>query len=179
VPIALLAARHPSAVSRGVNRLVDIGYGLPGIVVALSVVFLATRLLPFLYQTLALLIAVYAIRFLPLASGTIRATLLGLGTRLEEAGRTLGDSPGTAFRRITVPLLRPAIVAGAALVFLTVAKELPMALLLGPIGFGTLATEIWDAASAGFYARAAAPAAVLLVLSATTVALLVRAEDRA
>jgi iron(III) transport system permease protein len=70
-------------------------------------------------------------------------------------------------------------VAGAALVFLTVAKELPMALLLGPIGFGTLATEIWDAASAGFYARAAAPAAVLLVLSATTVALLVRAEDRA
>ena len=179
MPVALLAARHPSAVSRGVNRLVDIGYGLPGIVVALSVVFLATRLLPFLYQTLALLIAVYALRFLPLASGTMRATLLGLGTRLEEAGRTLGDSPRAAFRRITVPLLRPAIVAGAALVFLTVAKELPMALLLGPVGFGTLATEIWDAASAGFYGRAAAPAAVLLALSAATVALLVRAEDRA
>ena len=177
VPIAVLAARHPSVVSRVVGRLVDVGYGLPGIVVALSVVFLATRAMPALYQTLGLLVAVYAIRFLPLASGTIRATLAGLGTRLEEAGRTLGDSPSAAFRRITLPLLRPALVAGAALVFLTVSKELPMALLLGPIGFQTLATEIWDAASAGFYARAAAPAAVLLVLSATTVALLVRAED--
>jgi iron(III) transport system permease protein len=178
IPIAILAARHPSAVSRTVGRLVDLGYGLPGIVVALSVVFLATRLLPGLYQTLALLVAVYAIRFLPLAGGTIRTTLVGIGTGLEEAGRTLGDSPAAAFRRITIPLLRPALVAGGALVFLTVVKELPMALLLGPIGFETLATEIWDAASAGFYARAAVPAAVLLVLSAASVALLVRFEDR-
>jgi len=178
VPVAVLAARHPSTVSRTVGRLVDIGYGLPGIVVALAVVFLATRVVPALYQTLILLVLVYAIRFLPLASGTLRGTLVGLGTRFEEAGRTLGDSPAGAFRRVTVPLLRPALVAGGALVFLTVAKELPMALLLGPIGFTTLATEIWDAASAGFYARAAGPAAILLVLSAATVALLVRAEDR-
>ncbi|MGZ8579501.1 MAG: iron ABC transporter permease, partial [Actinomycetota bacterium] len=67
---------------------------------------------------------------------------------------------------------------GAALVFLTVVKELPLALLLAPIGFETLATEIWDAASSGFYARAAGPAALLLVLSVATVALLLRAEDR-
>jgi iron(III) transport system permease protein len=179
VPVAVLAARHPSAVSRTVGRLVDVGYGLPGIVVALAVVFLATRLLPALYQTLALLVAAYAIRFLPLAAGTIRATLIGIGIRLEEAGRTLGDSPAEAFRRVTVPLLRPALLAGGALVFLTVVKELPMALLLGPIGFETLATEIWDASSAGFYARAAAPAAVLLVLSAASVALLLRAEEPA
>jgi len=179
VPVAVLAARHPSALSRTIARLVDVGYGLPGIVVALAVVFLATRLLPALYQTLALLVAAYAIRFLPLAMGTIRATLVGIGTGLEEAGRTLGDTPTDAFRRVTVPLLRPALLAGGALVFLTVVKELPMALLLGPIGFETLATEIWDAASAGFYARAAAPAAVLLVLSAATVALLLRAEEPA
>jgi iron(III) transport system permease protein len=177
IPVAVLAARHPSAVSRTVGRLVDVGYGLPGIVVALSVVFLATRLLPALYQTLALLVAAYAIRFLPLAAGTIRTTLVGIGTRLEEAGRTLGDSPAAAFRRVTVPLLRPALLAGGALVFLTVVKELPMALLLGPIGFETLATEIWDASSAGFFARAAAPAAVLLVLSAASVALLLRVEE--
>ena len=76
-------------------------------------------------------------------------------------------------------MLRPALVAGAALVFLTTVKELPMALLLAPIGFETLATEIWDAASEGFYARAAGPAALLLALSAGTVALLLRAEERA
>ena len=58
-------------------------------------------------------------------------------------------------------------------------KELPLALLLAPIGFDTLATEIWDAASSGFYARAAAPAALLLALSVATVAVLLRAEERA
>ena len=50
---------------------------------------------------------------------------------------------------LTLPYLRPALVAGAAVVFLTVVKELPLALLLAPIGFDTLATEIWDAASSG------------------------------
>ncbi len=99
------------------------------------------------------------------------------GPRLEEAGRTLGDGPIRAFARLTVPFLRPAFVAGAALVFLTVVKELPLALLIAPIGFDTLATEIWDAATSGFYARAAAPAAVLVVLSIATVALLMRAEE--
>ena len=69
--------------------------------------------------------------------------------------------------------------AGAALVFLTVVKELPLALLLAPIGFETLATEIWDAASSGFYARAAAPAALLIAVSIASVAVLLRAEDRA
>jgi iron(III) transport system permease protein len=177
LPVAVLGARHPGAIGRVVDRAVGIGYALPGIVVAFAVVSLATGVIPFAYQTLGLLVLAYAIRFLPLASGPIRATMTGLGPRVEEAGRTLGDGPIRAFVRLTVPLLRPALVAGGALVFLTVAKELPMALLLGPIGFETLATGIWDAASSGFYARAAAPAAVLLVLSAGTITLLLRGED--
>jgi len=179
IPVALLAARYRSRSSWVVEASVYAGYALPGIVVALAMVFLATRTLTPLYQTLALLIAVYAIRFVPQAVGGLRASLGTAGPRLEEAGRTLGDGPLRAFAVLTVPYLRPSIVAGAALVFLTVVKELPLALLLAPIGFETLATEIWDAASSGFYARAAAPAALLLALSMGTVTLLLRAEDRA
>jgi iron(III) transport system permease protein len=70
------------------------------------------------------------------------------------------------------------MLAGGTLVLLTVVKELPLALLLSPTGFETLATEVWDAASSGFYARAAAPAALLLAVSGLTVLGLVRAEDR-
>ena len=179
VPVAILAARYPSRSARFVETSVFAGYALPGIVVALAMVFLATRTLPFLYQTLALLLMVYAVRFLPQAVGGLRAALAAGGWHLEEAGRTLGDGPTRAFVRTTVPVLRPALVAGAALIFLTVVKELPLALLLAPIGFETLATEIWDAASSGFYARAAMPAALLLGLSVATVAVLLRAEDRA
>jgi len=73
--------------------------------------------------------------------------------------------------------VRPGIVAGAVLVFLTTVKELPMTLLLGPIGLETLATSVWGAVAAGSFTRAAAPAAILMVLSGATVALLLRAED--
>jgi iron(III) transport system permease protein len=176
--VALLAARYPSRLASLVGSATYAGYALPGIVVALAVVFLATRAVPILYQTLALLVAAYAIRLMPQAMGGIRASLGQLGRGVEEAGRTLGDGPLRAFAQLTMPALRPALIGGAALVFLTVVKELPLALLLAPIGFDTLATEIWDAASSGFYARAAGPAALLLGLSVATVALLLRAEDR-
>jgi iron(III) transport system permease protein len=177
--VALLAARYPSRLASVVGSATYAGYALPGIVVALAMVFLATRTVPILYQTLLLLIAVYSVRFMPQAIGILRSGLGQLGRGVEEAGRTLGDGPAGAFARLTLPALRPALVAGAALVFLTVVKELPLALLLAPIGFDTLATEIWDAASSGFYARAAAPAALLLTLSVATVAVLLRAEESA
>ena len=179
VIVAVLAARYPSRLSGAVETSVFSGYALPGIVVALSMVFLATRTLPILYQTFALLIAVYAVRHIPQAVGGIRAALATAGTRLEDAGRTLGDGPLRVFGRVTLPILRPSLIAGGALIFLTVVKELPLALVLAPIGFETLATQVWDAATSGFYARAAAPAALLLVLSMTTVAVLLRAEERA
>lgn len=175
--VALLAARYPSRLAAFVESATYAGYALPGIVVALAMVFLATRTLPFAYQTLGLLIAVYAIRFMPQSIGGLRAGLGQVGVGLEEAGRSLGDGPLGAFTRITLPALRPALLAGGAVVFLTVVKELPLALLLAPIGFDTLATEIWDAASSGFYARAAGPAALLLALSLGTVALLLHAEE--
>ena len=177
--VALLAARYRSRLSGLVETATYAGYALPGIVVALAMVFLATRTLPFAYQTLGLLVAVYAVRFVPQALGGLRAGLGQAGRGLEEAGRSLGDGPVQAFVRLTLPALLPAFVAGGALVFLTVVKELPLALLLAPIGFDTLATEIWDAASSGFYARAAGPAALLLAISVGTVAVLLRAEERA
>ncbi len=178
LPVALLAARYRSRLASFVGSIVYAGYALPGIVVALAMVFLATRTIPALYQTLALLVLVYSIRFIPLSLGGLRSALRLAGQRMEEAGRVLGDGPVGAFTRLTLPYLRPALAAGGVLVFLTVVKELPLALLLAPIGFQTLATEIWDAASSGFYARAAGPAALLLVVSICTVAILLRAEDR-
>ena len=144
----------------------------------LALVFLTTSAVPFLYQTVVLLAIAYAIRFLAHAIAPLRATMGRFGTKMEDAGRTLGDGPVRVFARVTIPLLRPAILSGAALVFLAVVKELPMALILGPIGFETLATEIWSATSEGFYERAAGPATLLLVLSATTVAVLLREQDR-
>jgi len=76
------------------------------------------------------------------------------------------------FSSVTLPLVRPGIVSGAALVFLLTMKELPATLILSPIGFQTLATSIWSAASEAFFAQAAAPALLLILTSSVPLAFL-------
>ncbi len=177
LPVAYYSVRHPNRWSALLHQTIYTSYGLPGIVIALSLVFLGANYLPSLYQTLAMLIFAYVVRFLPQALGNVQASLLAINPRLEEAGRSLGANRRTVLWRITIPLLRPGMLAGAALVFLTTIKELPATLLLGPTGFTTLATQIWSTTSEAFFARAAAPALLLLVVSAFSILLIVSQED--
>jgi iron(III) transport system permease protein len=176
LPVALIAVRHTGRLQAWIERILYSAFAMPGIVVALAVVVFILNVVPFLYQSLAVLIVAYAVRFLPQAIGPLRTSLTQVSPRVVEAARTLGDSPAGAFRGVTLPLLRPGLMAGLALVFLTTVKELPVTLLLSPIGFDTLATAIWGAAREGFYARAAAPAAMLMLLAGVSVGLLFRSE---
>lgn len=177
LPVAYYSVRRPSKWSAIVSQSVYLGYGLPGIVIALSLVFFGANFATALYQTLAMLIFAYVVRFLPQALGSVQSSLLQVSPRLEEAGRSLGLNSRGVVRRITIPLLRPGIMAGAALVFLTTIKELPATLLLGPTGFNTLATEIWSATDEAFFARAAGPALLLLAVSALSILLILSQES--
>jgi iron(III) transport system permease protein len=162
LPVAVLATRHPARWTRLLERACFTANALPGIVIALAIVFFASRY-GWLYQTLALLVYAYVVRFLPQALAAVSAALRTLDPRLEEASRSLGRGQAWTTLLVTVPLVRSGLLAGAALVFLNAMKELPATLLLRPIGFDTLATEIWTATSAAAYSEAA-PAALLLVL---------------
>lgn len=166
MPIAILLVRYPGRRAAMVERLTYVGYALPGIVVALAFVFMGARFLLPLYQTLPLLVLALAIRLIPQSVGSIKSSLLQINPRLEDASRCLGCTIYQSVRRVSWPLAWPGIAAGAALVFLTVLKELPITLLLRPTGFDTLATDIWDATSAGQFGRAATSALVLIALSA-------------
>jgi iron(III) transport system permease protein len=97
---------------------------------------------------------------------------------VEEAARSLGRSAPYVFLTVTLPLMRSALLVSAAGVFLITMKELPATLILSPIGFKTLATSTWSAASAAFFARAAAPAMLLILVSSVPVALIVLRERR-
>ena len=166
LPVALLVARYPSRLSRLLERLAYAGNALPGIVIALSLVFFAARYASPVYQTLALLVFAYAVRFFPQALSGLDTGLARVGPRLEEAARGLGRGPLATTWLVTVPLVRSGALAGAALVFLSAMKELPATILLRPIGFDTLATEIWGATQVGAYSQAAVPALLLVGLSA-------------
>jgi iron(III) transport system permease protein len=150
------------------------GYALPGLVVALAFVFLASSYMPLLYQSLPLLVIAYVVMFLPQTAEPLRAGLLQLTPRMEEAARTLGRGRSRILKDIVFPLIAKPALAGAALVFLTAMKELPATLLLRPTGFETLSTRVWTSASAGLYSRAAVPALLLMLLSSVPLAVLAR-----
>ena len=178
-PIALLSVRRGGWFGRAVETACWIGHSLPGVVVALSLVFFGARQVPSLYQTHWMLTFAYVVLFLPQALGAIRASLLQLSPTLEEASRTLGRGSTATLWRIVVPLARPGLLAGGALVFLTCMKELPATLLLAPTGYPTLATQVWTATSEALFARAALPALALVLLSSLPMAVLVlRERDR-
>lgn len=165
LPVAFWAVRFPTRVSRTAERLCYSGYALPGLVVALALVFFATRHAGFLYQTSALLVLAYVVRFLPEALSATRSALSDVAPDFEDAARVLGHSRWSAWRRVTLPMIAPGIAAGAGLVFLTTMKELPATMILRPTGFETLATRIWAAADEGIFSEAARPALLLLVVS--------------
>ena len=172
IPLAVLAVRFPGRLTGAIERLSYTGYALPGIVVALALVFFGTRVATPLYQTLAMLVFAFVVLFLPLAVGVARSALLQVSPRVEEAARSLGRTPFGVLRTITAPLTASGVLAGAALVFLTAVKELPATLILAPIGFETLATEVWKATSVGFFERGAIPSLALLAASALPLYLL-------
>jgi len=172
LPIATLAVRHSGPLSSLLERITYVGFALPGIAVALGLVFFGANFARLLYQNLTLLIFAYVVLFLPAAVGTVRSSVLQVNPRVEDAARSLGRTPPQVFASITLPLVRPGLLSGAALVFLLTMKELPATLILRPTGFPTLATSIWSAASEAFFAQAAAPALLLILASSVPLAFL-------
>lgn len=176
VPLAVLIIRHPSKLSRVLERISFTGYALPGIVVALAFIYFGANFARPIYQTVWLLIFAYVVMFLPAAFGATRTSLLQVSPMLEEAARGLGRKPVQVMRTITVPLISPGILMGSILVFLVTMKELPATLVLGPLNFRTLATTVWSASSEGFFAQAAAPALALVLISSVPIAFLISQE---
>lgn len=172
IPLALMSARSSGRFNRWLVNLSYTGNVLPGIVIALALVFFAANYLPAWYQTMPILIAGYAIRFLPLSLGATRSALTQINPRLEEAARSLGLNRWQVTLRITVPLARAGIIAGAALVFLSVMKELPATLLLAPIGLRTLATRIWSVHTEAMFVLIGGPGLLLMAVSALGLAII-------
>ena len=165
IPVGWLSVRRPGPFSAILERTSYLGFALPGIAIALALVFFGANYLPVLYQTTTMLVLAYLVLFIPAAVGSVRTSLLQVSPRMEEAGRALGKSPLRVLTSVTLPLVRSGMLSGAALVFLLTMKELPATLILSPIGFTTLATSIWASASEAFFAQAAVPALLLILIS--------------
>ncbi len=132
---------------------------LPGILVAVGLLQLTlalkryaragTGLWESLEQAGTFLFIGLAMRFVAEAYAALKPALLRLDPRTDEAARNLGAGPWRRLLRVNLPLLAPGLGAAGLLVFLAVAKELPITLLLTPRGHPTLAFRIFDAQQEG------------------------------
>ena len=168
LPVAHAAARGRSWISVAAAASVTSVFALPGLVVALAVVFWAIQApgpLAAVYQSFPLLILAYVLHFGAQSMRASQAAIADIPRRYEDAARTLGVSAGRRFLSIDLPLVTPGVLTGGGLVLLSTLKELPATLLLAPIGFETLATRIWNAAEDGFFAEVGITSLVLILLS--------------
>lgn len=105
----------------------------------------------------------FVARFLVMAHGTLDSGLQKITPNVDAVARTLGRNPLQVFLEIHLPLMRPAIMAGALLVFVDAMKELPATLIMRPFDFDTLATHVFTLASLDKLEDSAAPALAIVL----------------
>lgn len=176
LPVSLLSVRFRDRTAGVATALVTAGFALPGLAIALAVVFWTVGT-P-LYQTELLLVMAYVVHFGAQSLRAADVAVASVPSRLDEAARTLGASRWRRLRTVDLPLMMPGLLAGGGLVLLSVMKELPATLLLAPIGFQTLATTAWASMNDAYFADASIASLALVVLSGVlTWTLVIRRSD--
>ena len=117
----------------------------------------------------------YVARFLAVAYHSTEAGLEKIRPNVTLAARVLGAGPWRVLGQIHLPLAAPGLIAGAALVFVDVMKELPITVMLRPFGYDTLATWVWQMAAESLWTGAALPALAIVAVGLLPVVFLTRA----
>ena len=192
--IVILADRwRSSIITRFSIAVAHTGYALPGLVLALG---LLTPVLAIdaalnsaaLWLSLkplglvmvgsgAALVAAYVIRFLAVPTGFIKAGFERIPTDYDDSAEMAGAAHLRTFRRVHLPLLRPALLGAVIIVFVDCLKELPATLLLRPLNVETLATSIYQYASRGSFEEGALAALLIVMASIIPVVWLTRFAD--
>jgi iron(III) transport system permease protein len=157
VILAYAARLARSSVPQALNRVVALGYAVPGSVIAVGVLIPVTRLdaqlgqwwqaafgvNPGLLLTggIAALVYAYLARFLAVALQSVESSLGKVTASMDDAARSLGLGKWETLLRVHAPMLRGSLLTAVLLVFVDVMKELPATLVIRPFNFDTLATQ--------------------------------------
>jgi iron(III) transport system permease protein len=141
-----------------------IPFALPGSVIGVSMILAWSNppAGPTLYGTIWILLVAYIMRYMAFGLQATRATLHQIHNSLEEAALTAGASRLRVLKDITLPLLRPGMVAGWVLIFISAFNELTVSVLIWSSGSETIGVWIFLMADSGYTERAAALAILTL-----------------
>ena len=191
VVICLLLA-YAARVSRSrlqgwANRVVSMGYAIPGAVIAVGILIPLSRvdnwlsghgMTLLLAGSLVALVYAYLVRFLAVSYQSVQAGLARITPAMDASARSLGHGLGSMLLRVHMPLLWRSVMTAGLLVFVDVIKELPATLTIRPFNFDTLAVITFQLASDERLAEAALPAMTIVLIAFVPVLALARAIAR-
>jgi iron(III) transport system permease protein len=189
------AQRHMHGLGQTlVSKIVQLGYSIPGAVIAIGAISLFTSLDSALYPlyqwivpgsrklilstSLVMLLFAFVARYLAVGYNSVSAGFTKVGNRFGEAARTLGHSRMSALLRVELPMMKSTLISGFILAFVDISKELPLTLLLRPFNFNTLASRVYEYANDERIHEASVPALLLILLCLAGILAMMRLQGR-
>lgn len=184
VLMAYAARVTKSRVQAICNRIVSMGYAVPGAVIAVGILIPLSRIDTWnaghgialiLSGSVLALIYAYLVRFLAVSFQSVQAGLTKITPAMDASARSLGRGIGSMLMHVHVPLLWRSVLTAGLLVFVDVVKELPATLTIRPFNFDTLAVITHQLASDERLGEAALPALTIVLIAIVPVVILARA----
>lgn len=177
-----------SRVSLVLNRMTQVGYSVPGAIIAVGTLILFVSLDGLLYPAyqffnpetkkliltsgLIMLLFAYVVRYMAIGYNSVQAGFTKIGDRFREASTVLGYSSGQTLIKVEIPMLQRSLMTGFILVFIDVLKELPLTLILRPFNYDSLATLVYVYAGDERIHEASIPSLAIIGISLIAVILL-------
>ncbi len=162
--IAFLVVRRKFPGRGGLELTSLLNFALPGTVVGIGYILAFNQRPLLLTGTMAILVACFVFRYVPVGIQAGIAVLRQIDPSIEEAAQNLGASSVVTFRRVTLPLVRPAFFSALVFAFVRAMTAISAAVFLVSANWNLMTVQILSEVGSGRYNAAAAYSLVLLVL---------------
>ncbi|ALF60425.1 ABC transporter permease [Psychrobacter urativorans] len=187
--IAWIKRQYPDKSTKLMTTLANLGYVVPGTVLAVGVfipiAWLDNQLIDFgitshqvLSGSVVVMLLALATRFMTVSFQPIDRQLQRLTANQEAAAKLLSDSALQRWRQVVLPVLSPGVLTALLMGFVEVMKEMPITLMTRRQGWDTLAVRVFEMTSEGMWARAALPSLLIVLVGLIPVWVLLRQSDK-
>lgn len=174
IMVGITVLKRKDAFGRTLDYVAMLPITMPGMVFAVGLLAAYIRPPLVLYGTYYIILLAYVTLFIPVGMRSVNAALTQLDPALEEAAQMSGAGWMRRMGNILIPLIRPSLVAGWVLIFVTLMKEFSSSVLLGSPSTPVNATVLWNLWNLGSYGVLTAFEVINTVIMALVAALALR-----
>jgi len=164
--VAWVVVRTKAVGRNFLDTVATLPIAVPGLILGVAYMWAWIRSPIPIYGTIWILMIAYVSRFIPYSLRSVESTLRQIDKGLEESADIAGASWLRSFRSVSLPLLKPGLVAGYILLFVTFMRELSCSILLYSSGSEVLSVTMFDLWHDGMFPNLAAIGTMQLILTA-------------